>query len=118
MQKKTLQDGVRGLNAHMIFTLLVLASFPASHLLPCVTLLLQPVLFLNQSNVVVLYPAAGGVGVGASLRRHAKGTMSEMKNLSSKVSRGTNQRDPSRKNAAWRRNPGLRSVTASQRRVD
>lgn len=34
--------------------------FSASHLLLCVTLLLQYVLFLNQSNVVMLYPARGG----------------------------------------------------------
>lgn len=34
---------------------------------------------------------------GLSLRHHAKGTMSEMKNGSSKVSRDTNQRDPSLK---------------------
>lgn len=50
--------------------------FSASHLLLCATLLLQSVLFLNQSNVVILYPAKEG---GLSLRHHAKGTMSEMK---------------------------------------
>lgn len=41
--------------------------FSASHLLLCVTLLLQYVLFLNQSNVVMLYPARGvGGAVTAS----------------------------------------------------
>lgn len=69
--------------------------FSASHPLLCVTLLLRYVLFLNQSNVVILYPAEEEGG--ASLRHHAKGTMSEMKNEGSKVSVDTNQRDPSSK---------------------
>lgn len=73
-------------------------SISASHLLLHTTLPLQSVLFLNQSNVVILYPAKECVCVcGGVLRHHAKGTMSKMKNGSSNVSRDTNLRVPSLK---------------------